>query len=131
MELKKKKIVGAEPFLSYCPSYIVKFFFFVLQYTVVYCNRQCWLGRRSRGRWARSWALGERGERGRARQVAGRWRAGHGRAGTGHSERTTAGVRGARGLGAGRTAWALGARPGCAGWPGLCTWCTRPVFDPV
>ena len=31
-------------------------------------------------------------------------------------------------------AWALGARPGRLGCPGLCTWCTRPFlarFDSV
>ena len=33
------------------------------------------------------------------------------------------GVRGARAEGRGR--------PGRAGWPWLCTWCTRPVFGPV
>ena len=43
---------------------------------------------------------------------------------------------GARGAGAARSrgaraAQVLGERPGRAGWPGLCTWCTRPVFGPV
>ena len=35
-----------------------------------------------------------------------------------------------RGAGAGQgVAWALGARPGRLGWPGLCTRCTRLDFQ--
>ena len=31
----------------------------------------------------------------------------------------------------GRARQARGLDAGCPGWPGLCTWCTRPVFGPV
>ena len=58
----------------------------------------------------------------------------------GRAEQATAGLRGARqaghaagrrwALGA-RAAWELGAQPGRAGWPGLCTRCTQPVFGPI
>ena len=55
---------------------------------------------------------------GRARGAqAGSWASG--RAGARQQARGR-GARGDRGTGAGR-----------AGWPGLCTWCTRPVFCPV
>ena len=46
----------------YCGKKGLEGLIFVLQYTVVYCNRQCWLGRR----WAQQGALGARGARGRA-----------------------------------------------------------------
>ena len=50
--------------------------------------------------------------------------------GAGRSRRARRGswawARGARGLG---VAWALGARPGRLGWPGLCTRCTRLDFQ--
>ena len=39
-------------------------------------------------------------------------------------------ARGARARGR-AAAGAAGAQPGRAGWQGLCTRCTQPVFDPV
>ena len=56
--------------------------------------------RRARGRAQQAWARGALG--------VGAWGAGRGRTGS--------------------VAWALGGRPGCLGWPGLCTWCTRPFL---
>ena len=76
--------------------------------------------RRSRGRRQRRAGAQALGQQALGRQALGR-------AGARQGER----VRGARGLG---VAWALGARPGRLGWPGLCTWCTRPFlarFDSV
>ena len=90
------------------------------------------------GRWARGWALGVCGARGRARQAAlalggtaqaGRWARGHAEQARGARGRQALGERGARGrqvLGA-RGTHCLGARAGL----GLCTRCTRPVFDPI
>ena len=66
-------------------------------------------------------------------EQAGHGRPGEGRsrlAGEGRSER--AGSTGAQQQARqARAAWALGARPGRAGWPRLCTRCTRPVFDSI
>ena len=58
---------------------------------------------------------------------AGSRRSGHMRqaqAGRARQDAATCGVR------AGSTG-ARQVRRARAGWPGLCTWCTRPVFDPV
>ena len=44
LEIKeeKKKFVGAEPFLGYCPNYIVKKKYFVLQeYDCIVTARRC------------------------------------------------------------------------------------------
>ena len=71
--------------------------------------------------------------------AAGSWE--RGRAGLRSRRRQARGARGRRGLSAGRVAgrrwargapaaWALGARPGIAGWPGLCTRCTPLGFQP-
>ena len=93
------------------------------------------------GRWAGR-ATGA-GARGRARRACGRQArkqalGAGGRRARGAARRGCVGARGAQGRGragqhaAGRgrrAAWALGARSGVLlGWPGLCTWCTRPIF---
>ena len=39
---EKKKNCCAEPFLGYCPKYIVKIFFFVLQALQLYFKREGW-----------------------------------------------------------------------------------------
>ena len=77
------------------------------------------------------WALGRevRGKQARAQRAGARAR------GTGAGARCW----GARGVGAAagaqacraHAAQALGAWPGRAGWPRLCTRCTQPVFGPV
>ena len=89
---------------------------------LLYCDKRHgrWAGA---GRWAR--LLGAQ-----AAGCAGRWaRAGSWRAGTGRGARRQA--RQAARQGHGRhAAWALGARPGRAGWPGLCTRCTPLGFQP-
>ena len=83
-------------------------------WAVLYCNTATAAGGTGVGRWAGA---------GRAQQEAGR-----------------AGVqaRGARALGRGAQRArgralqaAAGSRQGRAGWPRLCTRCTRPVFGPV
>ena len=95
------------------------------------------------GRWARTgsghaghWAHAGAGRAGARRGAAGRQhgarRVGGRGAGGKHAGQSAAGAAGARqahGLGAGHTAWALGARLGRAGWPGLCTRCTPLVFQ--
>ena len=106
---------------------------------------------------ARRWlgAQGARGARGARRRAcgAGSWARRHGaqwtrRRASGTAGRAGSWATGARAAGrsrlgrAGRwawacglgVAWALGARPRRLGWPGLCTWCTRPFlarFDSV
>ena len=91
------------------------------------------------GRWARTgsghagrWARAGAGRAGARRGAAGRQHGARrvGGRGAGQSAAGAAGARQAHGLGAGRTAWALGARLGRAGWPGLCTRCTPLGFQP-
>ena len=67
-------------------------------------------------------AAGARQQTGRAggQALGVRGRAGQATGARQRRGRRTAEARQARGLGAGR-----------AGWPRLCTWCTRPVFGPV
>ena len=77
--------------------------------------------RQARGELGRRWAcVGAR-----ARRLGGAL--GAQAAGTG-PRRTRGRAAGARQAGAGR---AGSTRPGRAGWPGRCTRCTRPVFDPI
>ena len=70
-------------------------------------------------------ALGAQGEPGARRLALGAGRAGAGRAGG-------AQAHGAHGAGGSRRAGGTaGAWQGRAGWPGLCTWCTWPVFGSI
>ena len=75
---------------------------------------RCWAG-----------ALGARGVQADAGGALGAQAAGRG------ARQGVAGERQARGRGSWGARPRLSARSGRAGWPGLCTWCTRPVFGPV
>ena len=77
-------------------------------------------------RLCRDTALGARLSAGRRRRRAGRRRAAGARGAGARQARLAREAGGEGATGRARAAWVLGARPGY----GLCTWCTRPVFDP-
>ena len=139
MKNKKKKIYGTEA-KGYCPFEQAG-------------GARRWLGALG-AQQALAWRAGRAGVARRAlsgmgagrhgRRRAGRWRARARSRARGRQARGRRGARGARGSRRGRArsvrgraGWAAGARPGrwargLGAWAGLglCTRCTRPIFDP-